>query len=292
MNATCSFSYLMQVQGLPLVSPLKKEKLTRSLISTSNVLLSNMSNSVEVSSLPSTHSGPRLMRSATDAASAAIDFSKGNVDDGANDSPPSRGPGRTPICSPSPLKRVSSTRGSPWSPDRRAEGATHRKLDLHDDKAGGDPRLEDNDGPLPTLRSQRRIAVVDSLSGHQLPRPEDSRIRRRVLSGRSWRSYDTRSSGSRHKYATSGNVLPSSPAPSRSMSISNKEVPRSARKTKRKNSDSLSLEVRGAVTYGTSPQWPSRREDILRAVAKQKELESEKAAKAARATITAKMDTS
>jgi hypothetical protein len=50
------------------------------------------------------------MYSATDAASATIDFAKGNVEDGVVNSPPSRGAGRSPICSPSPL------RGCDWTP--------------------------------------------------------------------------------------------------------------------------------------------------------------------------------
>jgi hypothetical protein len=50
-----------------------------------------------------------LMYSATDAVSAALDFSKGNVEDGVVDSPASRTAGRTPICSPSPLRDCQST---------------------------------------------------------------------------------------------------------------------------------------------------------------------------------------
>ena len=40
---------------------------------------------------------------ATDAASAAIDFSKTDVNDGVVDSPPSRGPWRSPVLSAFPL---------------------------------------------------------------------------------------------------------------------------------------------------------------------------------------------
>jgi hypothetical protein len=38
------------------------------------------------------------MYSATDAASAAIDFAKGNVEDGIVNSPPSRDATRLPVC--------------------------------------------------------------------------------------------------------------------------------------------------------------------------------------------------
>jgi hypothetical protein len=49
------------------------------------------------------------MYSAADAASAALDFSKDNMEDGVIDSPPSRSVGRTLVCSPSPLRDCRST---------------------------------------------------------------------------------------------------------------------------------------------------------------------------------------
>ena len=70
------------------------------------------------------------MFSATDAASAAIDFSNSNVDDGVADSPPSRGLRRSPIVSPSPLRgslcRPRSDRSS--SPTPRSSNSPHRQL--------------------------------------------------------------------------------------------------------------------------------------------------------------------
>ena len=70
---------------------------------------------------------------ATDAASAAIDFSKSNVDDGVVDSPPSRGLRRSPIVSPSPLRgslcRPRSDRSS--SPTPRSSNTSHRQLYKH-----------------------------------------------------------------------------------------------------------------------------------------------------------------
>jgi hypothetical protein len=50
------------------------------------------------------------MYSATDAASMIVDFAKGNVEDGVVNSPLSRGAGRSPVCSPSPLQ------GCNWTP--------------------------------------------------------------------------------------------------------------------------------------------------------------------------------
>ena len=70
------------------------------------------------------------MFSATDAASAAIDFSKSNVDDGVVDSPPSRGLRRSPIVSPSPLRgslcRSYSDHSS--SPTPRSSNTPYRQL--------------------------------------------------------------------------------------------------------------------------------------------------------------------
>lgn len=56
----------------------------------------------------SIQSKPYLMCTATDAASAIMDFSKQKVDDGVVDSPPERRAGITPVASPSPLKRMGS----------------------------------------------------------------------------------------------------------------------------------------------------------------------------------------
>ena len=54
------------------------------------------------------YSKPYVMCTATDAASAIMDFSKQKVDDGVVDSPPERRAGITPVASPSPLKRMCS----------------------------------------------------------------------------------------------------------------------------------------------------------------------------------------
>ena len=66
------------------------EPLTRSLLSGSEASLSRRSDSNDGSFLPSAYSKPIVMCTATDAASVAIDYSKGNVEEGAVDSPPTR----------------------------------------------------------------------------------------------------------------------------------------------------------------------------------------------------------
>jgi hypothetical protein len=75
----------------------------------SDTIGAECSGSMQGDCVPSQFSKPYLMYSATDAASAALDFSKGNMEDGVVDSPPSHSTGRTPVCSPSPLRDCRST---------------------------------------------------------------------------------------------------------------------------------------------------------------------------------------
>jgi hypothetical protein len=60
--------------------------------------------SIEEHCLPSQFSKPYLMYSATDVASAAVDFAKGSMEDGIVNSPPSRDAVRLPVYSPPPLR--------------------------------------------------------------------------------------------------------------------------------------------------------------------------------------------
>ena len=91
-----------------------------------------------------------MLCSATDAASAAIDFSKGNVEEGVVDSPSNRGVPRTPVCSPSPLKRIASTprRMRSQSPTQCTEFTPNRKLYTDDIVEAVDPHV---DGVVPLL---------------------------------------------------------------------------------------------------------------------------------------------
>jgi hypothetical protein len=75
----------------------------------SDTIAAECSRSIQGDCVPSQFSKPYLMYSATDVALAALDFSKGNVEDGVVDSPPSCSAGRTPICSPPPLRDYRST---------------------------------------------------------------------------------------------------------------------------------------------------------------------------------------
>jgi hypothetical protein len=78
---------------------------------------------------PSPFSKLYVMFSAIDAASAAIDYSKGNIEDGV-DSPPSRGPVLAPIFSPSPLKQSQSAliHSRSASPGPRTKDTPKRQL--------------------------------------------------------------------------------------------------------------------------------------------------------------------
>ena len=73
--------------------------------------------------VPSQFSKLYLMYSATDATSTAVNFTKGNVEDGVVNSPPSCGAGRLPICS------LSLLRGCDWTPiGQRSYSLTERTV--------------------------------------------------------------------------------------------------------------------------------------------------------------------
>ena len=135
--------HVLQVGGYRLDDTTKRQKLTKSLFFGSEMPLSTNSESGGASCSTVPLSKPYMFRSTTDAASAAIDYSKGNIDEGVVDSPPSRGPERTPLCSPSPLKPVSSSQRRSLSPTPRTNGAMSCKLQLPLDGAIEHPQLDD-----------------------------------------------------------------------------------------------------------------------------------------------------
>jgi hypothetical protein len=274
--------------------------MTRSLLSGSEKSLSATSDSTGGSCGTAPKSKPYMMRSAADAASAAIDYSKGDVEDGVVDSPPSRGPVRTPICSPSPLKRASSSRGRSFSPTPRTEGATNRKLDLPIDRATEHPGGDDatpKSAPQPMVevnaipqRHQGKRAQCDSSIAGQLPRLEDKRPRpsqyagekrspsadslfRQTILRDQRRSSDSKSTGFGQPYINFVNTPLPKPPPRGCKSLSNSEVPPNTRKTKRMDRGSLSLSLCNAVHSESGPHYPSRREDIFKGLAKLKALE-------------------
>ena len=104
---SCSLLFIQVGRSIP--HSLPERRLTKSLLSGSESLLSKMSESFGGSCVEAPCSKPYVMCSAMDAASAAINFLKGHIEEGVVDSPPTRGVLRTPLCSPSPLKRGQST---------------------------------------------------------------------------------------------------------------------------------------------------------------------------------------
>ena len=282
---------------------------TRSLLSGSEKSKSDCSESAGGSCSAAPFSKLYLFRSAADATSAAIDYSKGDVEDGVVDSPPSRGPIKTPICSPSPLKRTTSNERGSFSPAPRTEPGTSRKLNLSVVERGEHPRLEDAKPP-----TSQRLVVVDPRSGSDWSnytksesigwrregcnspraglgglRPSVPRGTRRVPSGDSIHSQralrdrrlslDSISTGSGRQYASNAHMmLPKPPTPG-SKSLSASENSQGLRKLKRKHRHSLSADVCADTDSANARHYPSRRDDIFRGRAKLKALEALEAAK-------------
>ena len=241
-----------------------------------------------------------MFRSATDAASVAIDYSKGNIKDRVVDSPPSRGPGKIPICSPSPLKRVSPSRGWSSSPTLRMDEATSRKLQLPLENAMEHPWLEDvvlspslgpavHDDEVKPMGGVNDYTMAPHLGASavgRLCRLEDngscslqSKGPKRLLSRntRELRRYlGFGSSGSPLPYIDSMNSSLPKPPLQGSKSLSISEVPHAAYRSKRNANGSHSLGVCDAPGSGNRRQYSSRYEDILRGQAKLKAMEAAK----------------
>ena len=282
--------------------------LTRSLLSGSEKSIADRSKSEGGSCDTAPVSKPYILYSAADAASAAIDYSKGNIEDGVVNSPYGGGPQRTPTCSPSPLKRASSGRRDSFTSIERTDASTSWKLDLRLQEACQHPRLEDTGLNYPhvkgtilspsmllvhvaeekiasSLDSEAKTSLPDSLDHYLFPRFEDKPSRsaqsagaRRTLSADSLfrqrmfrehqRSLDSKSVGNQIPYI--GNVV-APPRGSKSLSAS-----ASVRKTKQ--GDSVSMREGFSVAQN-GKNWShhySQREDIFKGLAKLKALETTK----------------
>ena len=101
--------HMAQVRIPIATSVSKKPRLTASLLSGSQTSVSTGCESTDLSDNTAPISRPYMLRSATDAASAAIDFSKGALDDDVVDSLPSRAFYKTSVCSTSHLEPSFST---------------------------------------------------------------------------------------------------------------------------------------------------------------------------------------
>ena len=240
-----------------------------------------------------------FLRCATNAASAAIDYSKGNEDDGVVDSPPSRVV-KTPLCSPSPLKRESWIGVGCFSPSPQTEAGTSRKLDLTPtvgaqlnfegcSRTLGNPSsavvdcIEVSDSP-----TSKRPASKTSVAP-EFPRVDDNQPRptfptktRRLLPAgdsihtqrfirNSRRVQASKSTASNTPCTNTVHTL--LPKPSRgSKSHSTSEAALRVRKVKPK-APSRSVEVIGVQNSASTQQYYSRREDIYRGLAKLRALQ-------------------
>ena len=282
--------------SLPLAQPL-----TRSLLSGSDASFPLESESAGGSCGPSRFSRPYVLCSATDAASAAIDFSKGSVEDGVVDSPPSRAFMKTPVCSPSPLKQGTSmaVRGRSHSPNQRMESTPHRKLY----EGNGDdyviPCVNDNgssraqkpihgDSPsaIPSEDCKRRAPLPHRIPT-QFPRIEDNShshsppetagsggpLSRRPICRDDRRLADSRSTGMVYPNRRSANRVK---APRPTTSLSNAGTPPRAFRRQFEDNCALWMGSPGLLPTPSGYPMPSRREDILRGMAKLKALEAAK----------------
>lgn len=302
INPPCS-----QVVGSIHFSLSLEQRLTRSLLSGSAASVPGDTESAGGSYAPSRFSRPYVMCSATDAASAAIDFKKGSVDEGVVDSPPSRGPAITPVCSPSPLKRSwpsSVARGS-LSPTARVESTPNRKLYDGMEDSYADPRLKDqvcspirrrkrmvqNNGLRMTSRGSARVARSGSPNASQISRPINI-----------WDSPSRTSRGDGTTYFRHGSPRPilrgdRQALDSPSIGSGRRDVAyatvvrqtQSGSPTRSLCSNDMRVQALQYQTKGTASPWtwsgtrvfsssasarPSRREDILKGLAKLKEKEA------------------
>lgn len=220
------------------------------------------------------------MFTATDAASATMDFTKDSVDEGVVDSPPSRGPVRTPVCSPSPLKRLctSPSRRRSMSPNpptcktpQRQLYAGLEPLDVPQRDSIVTPSLVNvsgtSSGPQPpfpsnilqgtrTSRSVGGVSREPILKGNPLPNPK---------------SVGTRPPPSRRASCTPRPY----PAPEAFASPSTSRPSRSLDSLRRREGEGFDTWfARRSETLGTSFMVNSRRNDLIRGLVKQQQAEA------------------
>lgn len=217
------------------------------------------------------------MFTATDAASATMDFTKDSVDDNVVDSPPSRGPVRTPVCSPSPLKRLctSPSRRRSMSPNSPTSKTPQRQLY---------PAVDTLHLPIRDSSTSPSLVNVGGLSRRANPPCHVNN----VGTTRTTRSLG----GVPLQLISRGNPLPhakplgSRPPPSRRASCTLRPYPphvalaspsssrpsRSLDSLRRRDGESFDTWFsRRSEILGTSCMPNSRRNDLLRALVKQGE---------------------
>ena len=187
-------------------------------------------------------------------------------------SPPSRCPIRTPASSPSPLKRVSSTRGTCLSLNARPRDGTSRKLELPLEKVPRPEALEEA-----VVEPMIPIAVIigsTQVGTERLPREriiaESSHV---VL---------PKSTGTPASYRKKPNDTRAGLPPRGSRSLSAGEALGTTKKRKRKAAAAERPSPCDAWVGGGGPHYCSRCKDIFRGLAKYK---AEEAAKASRTKL-------
>lgn len=308
--SVCAILLSFQIEGSILPRLLDKQPLTRSLLSGSEASHSRSSHSGGGSCFATPYSKPYVLCSATDAASAAIDFSKENVEEGVVDSPPSRGLARTPICSPSPLKRIASTpsRMRSQSPAQLTEFTPNRKLYKDDTVEAIDLRVEDGIPLLPVVghhvqqsgdlmgmsiwENRKKNAHPGAYIAGRSSRPLPSRslplksmseksapivvpLNRRNSLGNYQGSDRSPSTGTANLCINTSSRPPVQHPPGGCRSHSTDGLSRCERKRHRNETNQLlKLGAFGPVFSASERFRPSRREDILRGYAKVKALEA------------------
>lgn len=211
---------------------------------------------------------PYLLRSAADAASAAIDYSKGDIEDGVVDSPPSRGFVETPACSPSPLKRASPTADNCFSPTRRNGEGTSRKLDLIS--------LESLEHHPPVAAVTQSPVLWDVNDGFAEACPK-SLFQHRICIQPGPRLDLAKSSGTVVANTLNLNAAISRGPPCGSQSLSTggpSDTTTRIRRSKRKVNQGEQFSASEACSWGIGLHHRSRRDDILRGLAKLKAQEA------------------
>lgn len=220
------------------------------------------------------------MFTATDAASATMDFTRDSVDDNVVDSPPSRGPVRTPICSPSPLKRLctSPSRRRSMSPEALTSKTPQRQL--YSTVGPLDVSLRDSIATLSTINvtgNSKRSQPPIQVNNHNTSRTTRSLggAPRQLLSNGDFLPHAKplasrppplrRASCTPRPYPAHGELAsPSSSRPSRSLDS-----------LRRRDGECFDTWItRRSETLGTNYMPNSRRNDLIRALVKQQEAQA------------------
>lgn len=172
-------------------------------------------------------------------------------------SPPSRGLIRTPACSPSPLKRVSSSRENCYLPNPRAGDGTSRKLIL---------AVEEAPVPKPLVDAVIVPTIPTAVINGSTQVGAESLPRQRILAEPP-RTVLPESTGTPVAYRKKLNETISRLPPRGSRSLSAGEALGTTERRKRKAAGAERPSPCDHFVGIGGPHYRSRREDILRGLA-------------------------